>query len=90
MENNVYTPANYKSDQPVRWCPGFGDHAIFTSLQQAMAAVRVPPDKTAVISGIVCSSRLPYYFNTYRLHTMHGRAAAIATGSKVANPEMTV
>lgn len=90
MENSEYTPANYKSDQPVRWCPGCGDHAILNSLHKAMATVGVPPHKTAVISGIGCSSRLPYYMNTYGFHTIHGRAAAIATGFKVANPEMTV
>ena len=90
MESKEYAPANYKSDQPVRWCPGCGDHAILNSLHKAMAAVGVPPHKTAVISGIGCSSRLPYYMNTYGFHTIHGRAAAIATGFKVANPEMTV
>lgn len=90
MDNQQYTPANYKSDQPVRWCPGCGDHAILNSLHKAMAAVGVAPHKTAVISGIGCSSRLPYYMNTYGFHTIHGRAAAIATGFKVANPEMTV
>jgi len=90
METKEYTPANYKSDQPVRWCPGCGDHAILNSLHNAMAAVGLPPHKTAVISGIGCSSRLPYYMNTYGFHTIHGRAAAIATGFKVANPEMTV
>jgi 2-oxoglutarate ferredoxin oxidoreductase subunit beta len=89
-DTQLYTPANYKSDQPVRWCPGCGDHAILNSLHKAMAAVGVPPHKTAVISGIGCSSRLPYYMNTYGFHTIHGRAAAIATGFKVANPEMTV
>lgn len=90
MDTQQYTPANYKSDQPVRWCPGCGDHAILNSLHKAMAAVGVAPHKTAVISGIGCSSRLPYYMNTYGFHTIHGRAAAIATGFKVANPEMTV
>ena len=90
METTAYTPASYKSDQPVRWCPGCGDHAILNSLHKAMAASGVPPHKTAVISGIGCSSRLPYYMNTYGFHTIHGRAAAIATGFKVANPEMTV
>ncbi len=85
-----YTPADYKSDQPVRWCPGCGDHAILNSLHKAMATLGVPPHKTAVISGIGCSSRLPYYMNTYGFHTIHGRAAAIATGFKTANPEMTV
>ena len=90
MEENKYTAANYKSDQSVRWCPGCGDHAILNSLHKAMAIVGVAPHMTAVISGIGCSSRLPYYMNTYGFHTIHGRAAAIATGFKVANPEMTV
>ncbi len=89
MENK-YIPADYKNSSPVRWCPGCGDHAILNSLHKAMAAVGVAPEKTAVISGIGCSSRLPYYMNTYGFHTIHGRAAAIATGFKVANPEMTV
>ena len=90
MEENKYTAANYKSDQSVRWCPGCGDHAVLNSLHKAMATIGVAPHMTAVISGIGCSSRLPYYMNTYGFHTIHGRAAAIATGFKVANPEMTV
>ena len=90
MEQTQYTPANYKNSQSVRWCPGCGDHAILNSLHKAMAAVGVPPHMTAVISGIGCSSRLPYYMNTYGFHTIHGRAAAIATGFKVARPDMTV
>lgn len=90
MENNTYIAADYKNASPVRWCPGCGDHAILNSLHKAMAIVGVAPEKTAVISGIGCSSRLPYYMNTYGFHTIHGRAAAIATGFKVANPEMTV
>lgn len=90
MEEIKYTAADYKSDQPVRWCPGCGDHAILNSLHKAMATLGVPPHMTAVISGIGCSSRLPYYMNTYGFHTIHGRAAAIATGFKIANPAMTV
>ena len=90
MSESVFAPANYKSDQPVRWCPGCGDHAILNTLHKAMAAVGVAPKDTAVISGIGCSSRLPYYMNTYGFHTIHGRAAAIATGFKVARPDMTV
>ena len=90
MEDLQYTAADYKSDQAVRWCPGCGDHAILNTLHKAMAELAVPPHKTAVISGIGCSSRLPYYMNTYGFHTIHGRAAAVATGFKVANPEMTV
>lgn len=90
MQDTVFTAANYKSDQPVRWCPGCGDHAILNSLHKAMAALGVPPHMTAVISGIGCSSRLPYYMNAYGFHTIHGRAAAVATGFKLANPDMTV
>ena len=86
----TFKPADFKSDQAVRWCLGCGDHAILNTLHKAMAALGVPPHKTAVISGIGCSSRLPYYMNTYGFHTIHGRAAAVATGYKVANPDMTV
>ena len=90
MEEKKYQPSDYKSDQYVRWCPGCGDHAILNVLHKAMAELGVAPERTAVISGIGCSSRLPYYMNTYGFHTIHGRAAAIATGFKVANPNMTV
>ena len=93
MEENIatqYTPADYKNGSPVRWCPGCGDHAVLNSLHKAMAAVGVAPHMTAVISGIGCSSRLPYYMGTYGFHTIHGRSAAIATGFKLANPAMTV
>lgn len=91
MDNNItYTAKDFKSDQYVRWCPGCGDHAIVNTLQKAMAELGVAPHDTAVISGIGCSSRLPYYMNTYGFHTIHGRAAAIATGVKVANPELMV
>lgn len=85
-----YTAQQYKSDQPVRWCAGCGDHAVLNSLHKAMATLGVAPEKTAVISGIGCSSRLPYYMNTFGFHTIHGRAAAVATGFKVANPDITV
>ncbi len=93
MENNTtkqYAPADYKSEQSVRWCPGCGDHAILNVLHKAMADLGVPPHQTAVISGIGCSSRLPYYMNTYGMHTIHGRAAAVATGVKTARPDLTV
>lgn len=83
-------PADFKSDQYVRWCPGCGDHAILNSLQKSMAELGVEPHNIAVISGIGCSSRLPYYINTYGFHTIHGRGAAIASGLKVANPKLTV
>lgn len=90
MEEKKYQASDFKSDQYVRWCPGCGDHAILNVLHKAMAELGVAPEKTAVISGIGCSSRLPYYMNTYGFHTIHGRAAAIATGFKVARPDMTV
>jgi 2-oxoglutarate ferredoxin oxidoreductase subunit beta len=86
----MYTIKDYKSDQYVRWCPGCGDHALLNSLQKAMAELNIAPENIAVISGIGCSSRLPYYMNTYGMHTIHGRAAAIATGVKVANPDLCV
>lgn len=86
----MYQASDYKSDQSVRWCPGCGDHAVLNCLHKAMAELGVPPHQTAVISGIGCSSRLPYYCNTYGFHTIHGRAAAVASGFKIANPEMTV
>lgn len=84
-----YTDKDYKKGQP-RWCPGCGDHFFLASLHKAMAELGVPPYETAVISGIGCSSRLPYYVSTYAMQTIHGRAAAIATGLKVANPKLTV
>ena len=80
---------NYKKGKP-RWCPGCGDHFFLASLQKAMAESGIPPHETAVISGIGCSGRLSYYVNTYAMQTIHGRAAAIATGVKVANPQLTV
>lgn len=86
----LYKAGDYKNDSPVRWCAGCGDHAVLNSLHKAMADLGVAPEMTAVISGIGCSSRLPYYMNTYGFHTIHGRGAAIATGFKVANPAMTV
>lgn len=88
--NTTYTPAHFKNEQAARWCPGCGDHAILNTLHKAMAEVGVDPKDTAVISGIGCSSRLPYYMNTYGMHTIHGRAAAIATGLKTARPDLMV
>jgi len=85
-----YTAKDFKSDQEVRWCPGCGDHAILNSVQKALAELGIPKEKFVFISGIGCSSRLPYYMNTYGFHTIHGRAAAIASGVKVANPELSV
>lgn len=85
-----YTAKDFKSDQYVRWCPGCGDYAVLNSLQKVMADLGVAPHETAVVSGIGCSSRLPYYTSGYGFHTIHGRGAAVATGVKVANPRLTV
>jgi 2-oxoglutarate ferredoxin oxidoreductase subunit beta len=85
-----YEAKDYKSDQYVRWCPGCGDHATLNCLHKAMAEVGVAPHNMVVISGIGCSSRLPYYMNSYGFHTIHGRGAAIATGVKTSNPDLSV
>ena len=86
----TYTAKDFKSDQYVRWCPGCGDYGVINGIQKAMADLGVAPYNTAVISGIGCSSRLPYYMNTYGFHTIHGRGAAIATGVKTARPDLSV
>jgi 2-oxoglutarate ferredoxin oxidoreductase subunit beta len=90
MEETKYMTADFKTDQQPRWCPGCGDYAIFNSLVKTMAELGVPPHETVIISGIGCSSRLPYYTNTYGFHTIHGRGACVATGVKVANAALTV
>jgi len=94
MENPVYTSKDFKSDQEVRWCPGCGDHAVLAALQRALPQVSEKLgyllERYVVVSGIGCSSRLPYYMNTYGFHSIHGRATAISTGIKVANPSLTV
>jgi 2-oxoglutarate/2-oxoacid ferredoxin oxidoreductase subunit beta len=87
---NKYTPKDFKSDQEVRWCPGCGDHAVLSSVQKALTELDVPKEKFAFISGIGCSSRFPYYMDTYGFHSIHGRATAIASGVKTANPDLSV
>ena len=87
---NHYAAKDFKSDQEVRWCPGCGDHGILASLQKTLAELDIPKEKYVFVSGIGCSSRLPYYMNTYGFHGIHGRAAAIATGIKIANPDLMV
>ena len=83
-------PKDYATDQEVRWCPGCGDYAILKAIQKVMPTLGVPRERTVFVSGIGCSSRFPYYMNTYGFHTIHGRAPAIATGVKLANPELDV
>lgn len=88
--NNKYTFKDFKSDQEIRWCPGCGDIAILNSVQKAMAELEHNKEDYVVISGIGCSSRFPYYMNTYGFHGIHGRAGVLASGVKVANPNLSV
>ncbi len=81
---------DFATDQEVRWCPGCGDYAILKNMQKTLAKLGVDPDQTVFVSGIGCAARFPYYMATYGFHTIHGRAAAIATGVKIANPELDV
>jgi 2-oxoglutarate ferredoxin oxidoreductase subunit beta len=81
---------DFATDQEVRWCPGCGDFSILKAVQRALADAGASPEKTVFVSGIGCSSRLPYYVKTYGFHTIHGRAPAVATGVKLANPELDV
>ncbi|MEK7425104.1 MAG: 2-oxoacid:ferredoxin oxidoreductase subunit beta [Actinomycetota bacterium] len=84
------TKKDWTSDQEVRWCPGCGDYGILLAVQQLMPDLGVNPENTVFISGIGCSSRFPYYMNTYGIHSIHGRAPAIATGVAVARPDLDV
>lgn len=90
MVDLQYTVKDFKSENEVRWCPGCGDYAIMNAIQRTMAGMGVPREKFAIISGIGCSSRFPYYMSTFGFHTIHGRAAAVASGVKLANPELNV
>ncbi|MCI5065875.1 thiamine pyrophosphate-dependent enzyme, partial [bacterium] len=81
---------DFESDQEVRWCAGCGDYAILAAVQKVLAALGEPKEKHIFISGIGCSSRFPYYMNTYGFHTIHGRAPAIASGLKISRPDLTV
>ena len=84
------TKKDFVSNQEVRWCPGCGDYAILNNVQKVMPDLGIPREKMVFVSGIGCSSRFPYYMNTYGFHSIHGRAPAIATGIKTANPELSV
>jgi 2-oxoglutarate/2-oxoacid ferredoxin oxidoreductase subunit beta len=87
---NVTTKGDWTSDQEVRWCPGCGDYGILLAVQTLMPELGVNPENTVFISGIGCSSRFPYYMNTYGMHSIHGRAPAIATGVATARPDLDV
>ena len=84
------TDKDYQSDQEVRWCPGCGDYAILRQMQKLLPELGIPKEKYVFVSGIGCSSRFPYYMNTYGFHTIHGRAPAFATGIKCVQPDLTV
>jgi 2-oxoglutarate ferredoxin oxidoreductase subunit beta len=84
------TAKDFASDQEVRWCPGCGDYAILKTVLKTLADIGADPDNTVFVSGIGCSSRFPYYVNSYGFHTIHGRAPAFATGLKLANPKLDI
>ena len=86
----VLTAKDFASDSDVRWCPGCGDYAILNQIKKVLAKMGVRKEKTVFVAGIGCSSRFPYYVDTYGLHSIHGRAPAFATGIKIANPELDV
>src|SRR5262245_42551798 len=88
--STLTTAKDWASDQEVRWCPGCGDYAVLKAVQRTMPELGTAREKTVFISGIGCSSRFPYYMSSYGFHTIHGRAAAIATGVKLANPELDI
>jgi 2-oxoglutarate ferredoxin oxidoreductase subunit beta len=90
MADTQLTKKYFASDAAVKWCPGCGDYAIMNAVRAGMVAAGKPRDEVSIVSGIGCSSRFPYYMETYGLHTIHGRAAAIASGVKVANPKLDV
>ena len=83
-------PKDWETDQEVRWCPGCGDYAVLKAVQRTLPEIGARPENTVFVSGIGCSSRFPYYMETYGFHTIHGRAPAVATGVKLANPELDV
>jgi 2-oxoglutarate ferredoxin oxidoreductase subunit beta len=84
------SPKDLASDQEVRWCPGCGDYSILAQMKKALAPLGIPREKFVFISGIGCASRFPYYMNTYGFHTIHGRAPTLATGLKLARPDLSV
>jgi 2-oxoglutarate ferredoxin oxidoreductase subunit beta len=90
IETPTLTKKDFQSDQEVRWCPGCGDYAILSAVQSVFPELGIPKENFVVVSGIGCSSRFPYYMNTFGFHSIHGRAPAVATGLKMARPELEV
>ena len=89
-EIQTYTAKDFASDQEVKWCPGCGDYSILKQVQSILPEIGIKRENMVFVSGIGCSSRFPYYMNTYGIHSIHGRAPAVATGIKLANPELKV
>ena len=89
-EAQTLTKKDFVSDQEVRWCPGCGDYAILSSVQKVFPDLGIPKENFLIVSGIGCSSRFPYYMDTYGFHSIHGRAPAVASGAKLANPNLSV
>ena len=89
-EIQTYTAKDFASDQEVKWCPGCGDYSILKQVQSILPEIGIKRENMVFVSGIGCSSRVPYYMNTYGIHSIHGRAPAVATGIKLANPELNV
>ncbi|RMF07718.1 MAG: 2-oxoacid:ferredoxin oxidoreductase subunit beta [Alphaproteobacteria bacterium] len=90
IDMKPFTAADFASDQEVRWCPGCGDYAILKAVKTVLADVGRSPDEVVFVSGIGCAARFPYYLSSYGFHTIHGRAPAVATGVKLANPDLDV
>jgi 2-oxoglutarate ferredoxin oxidoreductase subunit beta len=94
MNETIFAPAltakDFATDQEVRWCPGCGDYSILAQVQKVMPTLGIPRENIVIISGIGCSSRFPYYMNTFGMHSIHGRATAVASGLKAARPELSV
>jgi 2-oxoglutarate ferredoxin oxidoreductase subunit beta len=88
--NPNLTAKDFQTDQEVRWCPGCGDYSILAQVQKVMPSLGIPRENIVIVSGIGCSSRFPYYMNTYGMHSIHGRATAIASGLKASRPELSV
>jgi 2-oxoglutarate ferredoxin oxidoreductase subunit beta len=86
----LLTAKDFATDQEVRWCPGCGDYSILAQVQKVMPTLGIARENIAIISGIGCSSRFPYYMNVYGMHSIHGRATAIASGLKATRPELSV
>src|SRR5690606_14158913 len=86
----VLTSKDFVTDQEVRWCPGCGDYSILAQVQKVMPALGIPRENIVIVSGIGCSSRFPYSMNTYGMHSIHGRAAAVASGLKATRPELSI